>query len=92
MQGILTDGSPRAAALDTTAITEALSQRIGPQKFKIWFQNCARFSLVEGSLRISVANPFLATWLEGHFLKEIRRRFRPSWDRFRRSPSRGRAA
>jgi chromosomal replication initiator protein len=71
MQGILTDGSSRAAALDTTAITEALSQRIGAQKFRIWFQDCARFTLADGYLRIGVANPFLATWLEGHFLKEI---------------------
>jgi chromosomal replication initiator protein len=71
MQSILTDGSSRAAALDTTALAEALSQRIGPQKFRIWFQNCARFTLADGYLRIGVANPFLATWLEGHFLKEI---------------------
>jgi chromosomal replication initiator protein len=57
--------------LDTTAITEALSQRIGAQKYKIWFQSCARFTVAEGTLRIGVANPFLATWLEGHFLKDI---------------------
>jgi chromosomal replication initiator protein len=55
----------------TTAITEALSQRIGSQKYKIWFESCARFTLAEGYLRIGVANPFLATWLEGHFLKDI---------------------
>ena len=72
MQGAVTDAGPRTARLDATAITEALSQRIGPQKYKIWFQNCARFSLVDGYLRIGVANPFLATWLEGHFLKEIK--------------------
>ncbi len=71
MQGTITDGSPRAAGLDPTAVTDALSQRIGPQKFKIWFQNCARFTLADGYLRIGVANPFMATWLEGHFLKEI---------------------
>jgi chromosomal replication initiator protein len=72
MQGAVTDAGPRTAGLDATAITEALSQRIGPQKYKIWFQNSARFTLADGYLRISVANPFLATWLEGHFLKEIR--------------------
>jgi len=72
MQGTVTDAGPRTAGLDATAITEALSQRIGPQKYKIWFQNCARFTLVDGYLRIGVANPFLATWLEGHFLKEIK--------------------
>ncbi len=71
MQGSITEERPRAAGLDTTAITEALSQRIGSQKYKIWFQNCARFTVADGTLRIGVANPFLATWLEGHFLKDI---------------------
>ena len=72
MQGTVTDAGPRTAGLDATAITEALTQRIGSQKFKIWFQSCARFTLADGNLRIGVANPFLATWLEGHFLKDIR--------------------
>jgi chromosomal replication initiator protein len=71
MQASITDARPRAASLDTTAITEALSQRIGSQKYKIWFQNCARFTVADGALRVGVANPFLATWLEGHFLKDI---------------------
>ena len=71
MQGAVTDAGPRTAGLDATAITEALSQRIGPQKYRIWFQSCARFALADGTLRIGVANPFLATWLEGHFLKDI---------------------
>lgn len=71
MQGSITDERPRAAGLDPTAITEALSQRIGSQKYKIWFQSCTRFTVADGALRIAVANPFLATWLEGHFLKDI---------------------
>jgi chromosomal replication initiator protein len=71
MQASITEERPRAAGLDTTAITEALSQRIGSQKYKIWFQSCARFTVADGTLRIGVANPFLATWLEGHFLKDI---------------------
>jgi chromosomal replication initiator protein len=71
MQGSITDERPRAAGLDPTAITEALLQRIGAQKYKIWFQSCARFTVADGTLRIGVANPFLATWLEGHFLKDI---------------------
>ncbi|MCL5278443.1 MAG: chromosomal replication initiator protein DnaA [Planctomycetes bacterium] len=71
MQASITEERPRAAGLDTTAITEALSQRIGAQKYRIWFQSCARFTAADGMLRIGVANPFLATWLEGHFLKDI---------------------
>ncbi|HOV76695.1 MAG TPA: chromosomal replication initiator protein DnaA [Sedimentisphaerales bacterium] len=72
MQAIMDDGARAVAGCDTTAITDALAKRIGAEKFKIWFQNSARFSLVDGYLRIGVANPFLATWLEGHFIQDIR--------------------
>jgi chromosomal replication initiator protein len=72
MQGTVTDEGPRTAGSETAAITETLMRRIGAEKYKIWFQNCARFTLGDGYLRIGVANPFLATWLEGHFLKDIK--------------------
>ena len=72
MQAITDDGARAVAGCDTTAITDALAKRIGVEKFKIWFQNSARFTLADGYLRIGVANPFLATWLEGHFIKDIR--------------------
>jgi len=72
MQAITDDGARAVAGCDTTAITDALAKRIGAEKFKIWFQNSARFTLTDGYLRIGVANPFLATWLEGHFIKDIR--------------------
>ncbi|MGE5294366.1 MAG: chromosomal replication initiator protein DnaA [Solirubrobacterales bacterium] len=72
MQVITDEGARTVAGCDTTAITDALAKRIGAEKFKIWFQNSARFTLAEGYLKIGVANPFLATWLEGHFIKDIR--------------------
>ena len=72
MHGTIMDDACRTAGSETAAITEALAQRIGAKKYRIWFQNCARFTLADGYLRIGVANPFLATWLEGHFLKEIK--------------------
>ncbi len=72
MQGTITDESSRTAGPDAATVADALAQRIGPQKYKIWFQNCARFTQGEGFLRIGVANPFLATWLEGHFLRDIK--------------------
>jgi len=72
MQVITDEGARGVAGCDTTAITDALAKRIGTQKYKIWFQNSARFTMADGYLRIGVANPFLATWLEGHFIKDIR--------------------
>lgn len=71
MQRTIMDEGARTTGCDATAVTEALAKRIGAQKFRIWFQSSARFNLAEGYLRIGVANPFLATWLEGHFLKDI---------------------
>ena len=71
MQGTITDGTCGTTASDVTAITEALAERIGRHKYKIWFKSCARFALAEGYLKVGVPNPFLAGWLEGHFAREI---------------------
>ncbi len=72
MQGAITDEGSRTAESVVDAITETLAKRIGPQKYKIWFQSCARFTLAEGYLKIGVPNPFMANWLESHFLREIK--------------------
>ncbi len=72
MQGTITDGGSRTTGSDVTTLTESLAERIGREKYKIWFQDCTRFVLTEEHLRIGVPNPFLAGWLESHFLKEIK--------------------
>ncbi|RPJ36111.1 MAG: chromosomal replication initiator protein DnaA [Planctomycetaceae bacterium] len=72
MQGTITDGGSRTTGSDVTALTGSLAERIGREKYKIWFQDCTRFVLSDEYLRIGVPNPFLAGWLEGHFLKEIK--------------------
>jgi len=71
MQGSIMDGGPRTTGSGVTTVTDALAERIGTQKYKIWFQDCTRFALAEGHLKIGVPNPFLASWLEGHFLRDI---------------------
>jgi len=72
MHGVIMDESRRITGSDVGAVTEALAQRIGGHRYRIWFENSARFTFADGYLRIGVANPFLATWLEGHFLKDIK--------------------
>ena len=72
MQGTITEEGSRTAESVVEAITETLAARIGPQKYKIWFQSCARFTLADGYLKIGVPNPFMANWLESHFLGEIK--------------------
>jgi chromosomal replication initiator protein len=72
MQGTIMDEGSRTAGPGAEAIAEALVGRIGPQKYRIWFQSCARFTLAEGCLKIGVPNPFMANWLESHFLRDIK--------------------
>ncbi|MHC4644741.1 MAG: chromosomal replication initiator protein DnaA [Planctomycetota bacterium] len=57
---------------EIAAINNALTQRIGPQKFRIWFKNSTRFTLTDGYLKVGVPNLFIASWLENHFLNDIR--------------------
>jgi chromosomal replication initiator protein len=64
MQGTVTD--------EISAINEALAEKVGPQKFKIWFKNSTRLTLADGYLKVGVPNLFIATWLENHFLNDIR--------------------
>ncbi|UCD49004.1 MAG: chromosomal replication initiator protein DnaA [Phycisphaerales bacterium] len=72
MQGTVMDEGSRTVGSDAEAVAEALAERIGSQKFRIWFQSCAKFTLAEGYLKIGVPNPFMANWLESHFLRDIK--------------------
>jgi chromosomal replication initiator protein len=71
MQGVITDGLNRTADSQLQDITSAIAEKVGPQKFKIWFENSTNFSLSEGYLRVGVPNPFIANWIENRFSKEI---------------------
>jgi chromosomal replication initiator protein len=72
MQGVVTDDRSRATGPSAEAVAEALAERIGPQKYRIWFQSSTRFACVEGYLKIGVPNLFMAKWLENHFLKDVK--------------------
>jgi chromosomal replication initiator protein len=77
MQGTIMGDSSGPIVQETTtgsqvaAITEALAERIGHQKYGIWFKNSIRFTLTDGHLRVDVPNLFMASWLENHFLIDI---------------------
>jgi len=72
MQGTITDGGSRTTGSTVAAVAESLAERIGREKYKIWFQDCTSLTLTEEHLKIGVPNPFLANWLESHFLREIK--------------------
>ncbi len=63
MHGTFTD--------EISAITEAIAERIGKQKYRIWFKDSAKFSLNENFLTVGVPNLFVSNWLEKHFLHVI---------------------
>jgi chromosomal replication initiator protein len=71
-QGLATiDGGPKSVDA-AEAVANALAERIGQQKYRIWFQSSTRFTCVEGYLKIGVPNVFMAKWLEDHFLSDVK--------------------
>jgi len=71
MQGTITDEQARSAGTEVSAINEALAEKVGSQKFRIWFKNSTRLTLAGGYLKVGVPNLFIASWIENHFLNEI---------------------
>jgi len=63
MQSTITD--------EVSAINDAIAEKVGPQKFRIWFRNSTRLTLTEGYLKVGVPNLFIASWIENHFSNEI---------------------
>jgi chromosomal replication initiator protein len=53
------------------AVSEQLAQRVGPQKYRIWFRHSTKLSVVDEYLKVGVPNLFIASWIENHFLEEI---------------------
>ena len=54
-----------------SAINDAIAEKIGQQKFRIWFKNSTRLTISDGLLKVGVINPFIATWLESHFSAQV---------------------
>jgi chromosomal replication initiator protein len=71
MQGTITDEGCRTAGSQINAINEALAEKVGPQKFRIWFKNSTKLTLSDGYLKVGVPNLFIASWIENHFSNEI---------------------
>jgi chromosomal replication initiator protein len=66
------DGACQSEAEPTIqAINEALANRVGQQKYRIWFKNSTKLTLAAGYLKVDVPNLFIANWIENHFQNEI---------------------
>jgi chromosomal replication initiator protein len=52
-------------------INDAIAQKIGQQRYKIWFKNSTRL-IVEGNyVKVGVPNLFIGGWIENHFTTQI---------------------
>jgi chromosomal replication initiator protein len=76
MQTIVTDELKNAEKQSTVnneidRINDALAEKIGPQKYRIWFKNSTKLALTENYLKVDVPNFFIASWLENHFSEHI---------------------
>ncbi len=55
-------------AQDTIADIESrIAEKVGPQRFGVWFRNATRFTLTDRFLRVNVPNHFVGEWIERHF-------------------------
>ncbi|HSW45052.1 MAG TPA: chromosomal replication initiator protein DnaA [Phycisphaerae bacterium] len=60
---------PRADVL--SSISARIAEKLGPQKYKVWFRNATQFTVVGNHLKISTPNTFLCGWIERNFAEVI---------------------
>ena len=59
-------------ATDAVSLVESrIAEKVGPQRFNVWFKNATRFTMTEDYLRISAPNHFVGEWIERHFADVI---------------------
>jgi chromosomal replication initiator protein len=54
-----------------TRLANAIAQRVGPQRFHVWFNNSTRLDLKQDGLEIAVPNDFISEWIGSHFSQPI---------------------
>jgi chromosomal replication initiator protein len=52
-------------------LADAIAQRVGPQRFNVWFHNSTKLDLKQDGLEISVPNDFISDWIGKHFARPI---------------------
>jgi len=54
-----------------TRLADAIAERVGPQRFHVWFNNSTKLDLKQDSLEIAVPNDFISEWIGTHFSRPI---------------------
>ena len=52
-------------------LADAIAQRVGQQRFHVWFNNSTRLDLKQDGLEIAVPNDFISEWIGTHFTRPI---------------------
>ncbi|HEV7299361.1 MAG TPA: chromosomal replication initiator protein DnaA [Tepidisphaeraceae bacterium] len=60
-----------AQDLQLARLADAIAQRVGPQRFHVWFNNSTRLDLKQDGLEIAVPNDFISDWIGTHFNRPI---------------------
>ena len=59
-------------AEDAVSRLESLiADKVGAQRYAVWFKNATRFTFTDGYLRVSAPNHFISEWIERHFAEII---------------------
>jgi chromosomal replication initiator protein len=59
-------------AQDAIATVQSrIAEKVGPQKYNVWFKNATRFSIADGYLHVAIPNRFVGEWIERHFADVI---------------------
>ena len=61
---------PVCAEIESQMLDQ-LQDKIGPQKFNAWFKHGTRIEIENGHVKVLVPNPFVANWIETHFIDDI---------------------
>jgi chromosomal replication initiation ATPase DnaA len=60
-----------AAETQVARLAEAIQQRVGHQRYQVWFHNSTRFEVKHDSIEIAVPNDFISEWIGTHFKRTI---------------------
>jgi chromosomal replication initiator protein len=52
-------------------LADAIAERVGPQRFHVWFNNSTRLDLKHDGLEIAVPNDFISEWIGKNFTRPI---------------------
>ena len=57
--------------LQLARLADAIAQRVGPQRFHVWFNNSTKLDLRQDGLEIAVPNDFISEWIGKNFTRPI---------------------